>query len=80
MSDRIDILIAGAEESAALERILEKHGDYVQQETLADHLRLVDGAYPGLAEVKMGAGDVLRPASGADHRGAGARQTSEPKP
>jgi hypothetical protein len=34
--------------------VLEKFGDYIQVETLADELRFVDEAYPGLSDAKMG--------------------------
>lgn len=52
--DRIAIVIAEPADDSGLPGVLEKFGDYVQQETLAEELRLVDGGYPELAEVKMG--------------------------
>jgi hypothetical protein len=32
----------------------EKFGDYIQQETLADELRLVGSDYPEMSEAKVG--------------------------
>ena len=59
VSDRIAILIATPPEESRFAAVLEEFGDYLQRETLADELRLVDADYPGLVEVKVG-DEVLR--------------------
>ena len=59
VSDRIAILIATPPEDSRFAAVLEEFGDYLQRETLADELRLVDADYPGLVEVKVG-DEVLR--------------------
>jgi isoleucyl-tRNA synthetase len=53
VSDRIAILLQHSEDSR-LPDVFEKFGDYIQQETLADELRLVAGDYPELLDVKIG--------------------------
>ncbi len=59
VSDRIAILIVEPPEESRFSAVLEEFGDYLQRETLADELRLVDGDYPSLSEVKVG-DEVLR--------------------
>ncbi|MDQ3815105.1 MAG: isoleucine--tRNA ligase [Armatimonadota bacterium] len=54
VSDHIALLLADPRDDSRMPQVLEKFGDYVQQETLADELRLVDPDYPGLSEVKIG--------------------------
>jgi isoleucyl-tRNA synthetase len=53
VSDRITILLSPSPEST-LDRVFEKFGDYIQNETLAEELRLVDDNYPEMSEVKVG--------------------------
>lgn len=53
ISDRISLLLRTRDDDT-LARVLEKHGDYLQQETLADELRLVDEDYPELLSVAAG--------------------------
>ena len=59
VSDRIAILVVEPPETSRFAAVLEEFGDYLQRETLADELRLVDADYPGLVEVKVGE-EVLR--------------------
>ena len=59
VSDRIAILVVEPPEESRFAAVLEEFGDYLQRETLADELRLVDADYPGLVEVKVG-DEVLR--------------------
>ena len=59
VSDRIAILIVEPSEDSRFAAVLEEWGDYLQRETLADELRLVDADYPRLSEVKVG-DEVLR--------------------
>jgi len=54
VSDHIAILLAAPEGDSRMPEVLEKFGDTVQSETLADELRLVDGDYPELIEAKVG--------------------------
>jgi isoleucyl-tRNA synthetase len=54
VSDRIAILLLEPEGESRLESVLEKFGDLIQGETLADELRLVDANYPELTEAKVG--------------------------
>jgi isoleucyl-tRNA synthetase len=54
VSDHIAILLVEPADESALIRMMENFGDYVQGETLADELRLVDPAYPELNDVKIG--------------------------
>ncbi len=54
VSDRIAIILAEPDDTSRLIAVLEKFGDYIQSETLADELRLVGGDYPELLEAKMG--------------------------
>lgn len=53
VSDHIAILLALGEASR-LPTVFEKFGAYIQQETLADELRLVPWDYPATNEVKIG--------------------------
>lgn len=53
VSDHIAILVAAPDESI-FPRVLEKFGDYIQEETLADELRLVDANYPELTAIEAG--------------------------
>jgi isoleucyl-tRNA synthetase len=53
VSDHIAILLAD-QDSSRLPDILEHFGDYVQQETLAEELRIVDENYPELREATLG--------------------------
>jgi isoleucyl-tRNA synthetase len=53
VSDHITILVAPPGESI-FPRVLEKFGDYIQEETLAEELRLVDAAYPELTAIEAG--------------------------
>jgi isoleucyl-tRNA synthetase len=53
VSDHISILVAMPEESI-FPRVLEKFGDYIQEETLAEELRLVGREYPELTSVEAG--------------------------
>ncbi len=59
VSDRIAILVVEPPEESRFAAVLEEFGDYLQRETLADELRLVDADYPSLSEVKVG-DEVLR--------------------
>ncbi len=54
VSDHIAILLVEPEEPSRFPRMLENFGDYVQDETLAEELRLVDEDYPELGEVEVG--------------------------
>lgn len=54
VSDRITILLVEPEGETRLPDVLEKFGDLVQNETLADELRLVDANYPELTQAKCG--------------------------
>jgi isoleucyl-tRNA synthetase len=54
VSDRIAILLVEPEGESRLAPVLEKFGDLIQAETLADELRLVDANYPELGEAKCG--------------------------
>jgi isoleucyl-tRNA synthetase len=53
VSDRIAILLAIGEDSR-MPHVFENWGDYIQNETLAEELRLVPRDYPELLEVKIG--------------------------
>ena len=53
MSDRIGILLWHGETSRMPE-VFEAHGDFIQGETLADELRLVDESYPEMTEARVG--------------------------
>ncbi len=53
VSDHITILVAPPDNSI-FARVLEKFGDYIQEETLAQELRLVGGDYPELTSVEVG--------------------------
>ena len=53
VSDHIAILVAG-ETGATFDEMLEGFGDLIQDETLADELRLVDAGYPELQSVVLG--------------------------
>lgn len=53
VSDHIAILVATPAESI-FPRVLEKFGEYIQEETLAEELRLVGTDYPELAEIEAG--------------------------
>ena len=53
VSDHIAIL-ASISENSRLPQVLESFGDLIQNETLADELRLVAGDYPELSAVKCG--------------------------
>ena len=53
VSDHIAILVAAPDESI-FPRVLEKFGDYIQEETLADELRLVEADYPELTALEAG--------------------------
>jgi isoleucyl-tRNA synthetase len=57
VSDRIILLVVDDSE-VRLAQVLEGFGDYVQAETLALQLRLVDAEYPELVTAKMGEGQV----------------------
>ena len=59
VSDRIAILIVEPSNESRFAPVLEEFGDYLQRETLADELRLVDADYPSLSDVKVG-DEVLR--------------------
>jgi isoleucyl-tRNA synthetase len=54
VSDRIAILLVDPSGETRLPDVLEKFGDYIQSETLADELRFVGEDYPELSEAKMG--------------------------
>jgi isoleucyl-tRNA synthetase len=54
VADHIAILLVEPEGDSRLAEVLEKFGDLVQSETLADELRLVDANYPELSEAKAG--------------------------
>jgi isoleucyl-tRNA synthetase len=54
VSDHIAILLVEPQGESRLSAVLEKFGDLVQGETLADELRLVDAEYPELSEAKVG--------------------------
>ena len=54
VSDRIAILVVEPSDKSRFGPVLEEFGDYLQRETLADELRLVDAEYPALVEVKVG--------------------------
>jgi isoleucyl-tRNA synthetase len=54
VSDRIAILLVTPSEDSRFPQVLEKFGDYVQSETLAEELRFVDADYPELTEAPMG--------------------------
>jgi isoleucyl-tRNA synthetase len=54
VSDRIAILLVEPQGESRLADVLEKFGDLIQSETLADELRLVDVDYPELSEAKVG--------------------------
>lgn len=54
VSDRIAILLVEPTGGSRLADVLEKFGDLIQNETLADELRLVDAQYPELIEAKCG--------------------------
>jgi isoleucyl-tRNA synthetase len=54
VSDHIAILLVEPEGESRLESVLEKFGDLIQGETLADELRLVDANYPELTDAKVG--------------------------
>jgi len=58
VSDRIAILL-WHDEPSRIPQVFEKFGDYIQSETLADELRLVDADYPEMTEVKIGDEKVL---------------------
>jgi isoleucyl-tRNA synthetase len=53
VSDRIGILLWHSEESK-MPDVFEAHGELIQNETLADELRLVDENYPEMTEAKVG--------------------------
>ena len=54
VSDHIAILLVEPDDNSRMPDVLEKFGDYIQQETLADELRLVGSDYPELSEAKVG--------------------------
>jgi len=54
VSDRIAILVVEPPTNSRFGSVLEEFGDYLQRETLADELRLVDADYPALTDVKVG--------------------------
>jgi len=54
VSDHIAILLVDGGDNSRIPDVLENFGDYVQSETLADELRLVDADYPELLEAKVG--------------------------
>jgi hypothetical protein len=53
VSDHITMLLSHGDESR-MPTVFEKFGDYVQQETLADELRLVGNDYPEMSEARVG--------------------------
>jgi isoleucyl-tRNA synthetase len=53
VSDRIAILLTIGEDSR-MPHVFENWGDYIQNETLAEELRLVPRDYPELLEAKIG--------------------------
>ncbi len=53
VSDHITILVT-APDASIFPRVLEKFGDYIQEETLADELRLVEANYPELMTLEAG--------------------------
>jgi isoleucyl-tRNA synthetase len=59
VSDHIAILITETGDST-LEKILNQSGDYVQEETLADELRIVDADYPEMQEIHVGSDEHAR--------------------
>jgi len=54
VSDHIAILLVDGSDDSRMPHVLEHFGDYIQQETLADELRLVGSDYPELTEAKVG--------------------------
>jgi isoleucyl-tRNA synthetase len=58
VSDHIAILLVDTPGTSRMPDVLEQFGDYIQQETLADELRLVGSDYPELSEAKVGDGTV----------------------
>jgi isoleucyl-tRNA synthetase len=54
VSDHIAILVVEPGDESRFARVLENHGDYIQDETLADELRFVDADYPELSEAEVG--------------------------
>jgi isoleucyl-tRNA synthetase len=54
VSDRIALLLVEPDDASRLPKVFEVWGDYIQNETLADELRLVEATYPELNEAKVG--------------------------
>ncbi len=54
VSDHIAILVVEPAEPSRFARVLENFGDYLQDETLAEELRLVGDDYPELSEAEAG--------------------------
>jgi isoleucyl-tRNA synthetase len=58
VSDRIAILLVTPNDESRFPVVLEKFGDYIQNETLAEELRFVDSEYPELTKSEMGEEEI----------------------